>query len=127
MKLTTESTGYKAPKMDAKYSQEQKTDFIKIGDPESAEAQESEHEYRTSVQGVLLERGRMNMDGGPVGRYKIEQEDGTPVTFLGSVILDDKMSLVDVGTDVFIGYAGSTKSAKAGRSKTKQYDVFTSE
>lgn len=129
--MTTEGTSATSAKTtgkrDEKYSKEQKTDFIKIGDPESAEAKDSDHEYRTSVSGVLLERGRMNMSGGVVGRYKIEQEDDAPVTFLGSVILDDKMSLVEVGTDVYVGYIGSEKSSTAGHSRTKMFEVFTAE
>lgn len=113
-------------KRDAKYGKEIKSDFIKIGDPESDDAKDSEYEFRLSVAGVLLEKDRMNMSGGPVGKYKIEQNGGEsdPVTFLGSTILDDKMGLVAVGTDVYVGYTGSKKSATTGHSATKLYEVF---
>lgn len=113
--------------MPGKYGKKISTDFVKIGDPESEEAKDSEYDYRIFVAGVLMESGRKNMSGGQVGSYKIEQEDGSVVTFLGSVILDDLLSLIEIGTDLYVKYDGLKKSTQAGHSPTKQYVVFTAD
>lgn len=120
VELTTE-------KRDAKYGKELKTDFVKIGDPDSQEAKDSDYKYVNHVNGVLLEIGRMNMSGGPVGRYKLEQESGDAISFLGTTILDDKLSLAEVGQDVWVGFVGTEKSKTTGHSPTKLFEVFIAE
>lgn len=111
--------------MGAKYSKEITTNFVKIG--VKVEGDEDEQVYVEELAGILLEKDRMNMSGGPVGRYKIEQENGEIVTFLGGVILDDKLSMIEIGTDIEIKYLGAEKSSAAGHSPTKQYSVFVAE
>ncbi len=120
-KIGNELTQEKRPE---RYAKELKTDFVKIGDPESAKAKESDYEYRKVVNGVLLEKGTMNMSGGPVGRYKLDQENGDPVSFLGSVMLDDKLALAEVGDDVYVAWTGSEKSSTTGHSDTGLFEVF---
>lgn len=111
----------------SKYGKEISTDFVKIGDPDSEEAKESEYTYVKSVQGVLLEKDAKNMSGGRVGSYKVQDEGHEPVSFLGSVTLDDKMGLLEVGDDIFIAYDGLKKSATAGHSAMKQFIVRKAE
>lgn len=80
-------------------------------------------DYPTEIEGTLIEKDEVTMQGDVVGRYKIEREDESVVTVLGSAILDDYLSTIEPGTEVKIVFTGTTKSK--GGFNTKQYDVFT--
>ncbi|KKL24772.1 hypothetical protein LCGC14_2411980 [marine sediment metagenome] len=114
-----------SPETDKKYTKEITTNFVKIG--VRGEGDDDAQAFVTEIAGILLEKDRMNMSGGPVGRYKIEQANDEIVTFLGGVILDDKLSMIEIGSDILIKYTGAEKSSAAGHSPTKQYAVFVAE
>lgn len=95
-------------------------DFVILGGKD-----EDGNAYPTEVEGTLIEKGEVVMSGNPVGRYKIERENGTVVTVLGSSILDDYLGEVEPGTEIKIVFTGTTK-AKSGFA-TKTYDVFKAE
>lgn len=113
----------------SKYSQEVTSDFLKFGTPAQAAAYAEENPEEKAVfveeiEGVLTSSESIIMDGRPVGKYKMEKEDGSTVAFLGSVILDDKLSGIEIGADIRIELAGTEKSKTAGHSATKLFRVF---
>ena len=80
-----------------------------------------------SLEGVLMASDGIMMQGKRVGKYKLENEDGDTIAFLGTVILDDKLSTIEIGTDIRIELAGSQKSATPGHSPTRLFKVFKAE
>lgn len=114
-----------SPEKDKRYGKQITTNFVKIGVRQEGDAEDQV--IVAEISGILTEKDRVNMSGGPVGRYKIEDSDGKITTFLGGVILDDLLSLIEIGSDVFIKYTGAEKSAAAGHSPTKQFEVFVAE
>ena len=84
------------------------TNFVKLEDVGS------------SVEGTLIEKSSMTFPGGGVvGRYKLEQDDGTIQTVMGSTALDDLLEAVPEGVYLRVTYTGDQKT-RAGR-KVKQY------
>ena len=116
----------------SKYTKEISSDFVKFGDEVAAAAalaadSEDTTVFVTELEGVLVSSDSIIMQGKPVGKYKLETEDGNTVAFLGSVILDDKLGTVEIGADIRIELVGSEKSATAGHSPTKQFRVLLAE
>lgn len=116
----------------SKYTKEVTSDFVKFGDKVAVAAAVAADPDDTTVfveelEGNLVSSESITMQGKPVGKYKIEKENGEIVAFLGSVILDDKLSTVEIGTDIRIELVGSEKSATAGHSPTKQFRVYIAE
>ncbi len=107
-----------------KYTKEITSDFKTFG-PEGAEDDRGVPVLQ-EIAGVLESVERVNMQGGPVGRYKIEREDGLKVGFLGGAILDDKLGGLEIGTDVRIVFDGFEK-AKPGKSPMKLFRVYVAE
>lgn len=80
-------------------------------------------EVVTEVEGKLVERGTVPFANGRVGRYYVEAADGRKIGVLGSMVLDDYMNDVEIGTEVRIVYRGTERTK--GKRDMKQYDVFT--
>jgi hypothetical protein len=56
--------------------------------------------------------------------YKIETKEGNKTVF-GTVVLDQKMIGISVGTEVKIEYTGEKVNKKKGQNAIKLFDVFT--
>lgn len=110
----------------SKYSKEISSDFIKFG-VKPTDGSDDDGVYVTELEGTLDSIDSIFMQGKPVGKYKMTKEDGSNVAFLGSVILDDKLGGVEIGSDIRIEMVGSEKSTTAGHSPTKQFRVFLAE
>lgn len=110
-----------------KYTKEISSDFVKFG-VKPTDGSDDDSVYVTELMGTLDAVESVIMQGKPVGKYKITNaETGNVTAFLGSVLLDDKLSLVEIGTDILIEYTGSEKSATPGHSPTKQFKVTAAE
>ena len=79
-------------------------------------------EENAELVGILVEKGMQSFPNGDVGRYKIQIEDGTVSSFLGSTVLDDLLARIPEGTDLKIVYTGTVQS-RAKRA-VKQYKLF---
>lgn len=106
-----------------KYSTEVSSDFVKFGEPVEGD----DSTFVSGISGILISKDSVQMQGKDVGKYKIEVEGGGEVAFLGSVLLDDKLELIEIGTDILIEMTGLKKSTTAGHSPTKQFRVFVAE
>ena len=116
----------------SKYATEVTSDFVKFGTEADAKVYAEANPDETAVfveelEGVLMASDSIIMQGKPVGKYKLETENGDIVAFLGTVILDDKLSVIEIGTDIRIELAGSQKSRTPGHSPTRQFRVFKAE
>ncbi len=110
----------------SKYTKEISSDFVKIG-VKPTDGSDEDSVYVSELEGVLESVDSIMMQGRPVGKYLLTKEDGSQVAFLGSVILDDKLKLIEIGSDIRIEFVGSEKSSTAGHSPTKQFRVFIAE
>lgn len=77
------------------------TNFAKLG---------SGKEDVKEVEGTLIEKSSMTFGSGDkandVGRYKLQDDDDTIVTVLGSVKIDDLLESVPLGTYVKLEFVG---------------------
>lgn len=110
--------------MPDKYTKEITSDFRSFG--VKGEEDERGMPLIQELAGVLDSSELVNMQGGRVGKYKIELENGEKVGFLGGAILDDKLGSVEIGTDIKIVFDGFEK-AKPGKSAMKKFQVFMAE
>jgi len=72
------------------------------------------------MEGKLVSVGPGKFEGSKV--YTLEKPDGSAVTIFGSVILDDRMSEVEVGNYVKIVYKGTVKTGSGKNAKL--FDVY---
>lgn len=80
----------------------------------------------TMIEGTILSRDIQKFaNGTEVGRYRLEQENGEAVTFLGSTQLDEFLGKVPDGAFVRITLTGKSKTG-ANRSM-KEYTVEVAE
>jgi hypothetical protein len=79
-----------------------------------------------SIEGTILSRDIQKFaNGTEVGRYRLEQENGEAVTFLGSTQLDEFLGKVPDGSFVRVTLTGKSKTG-ANRSM-KEYTVEVAE
>ncbi len=96
-------------------------DYYKFGeDPGEDREDGDDAKYTLELAGVIKSKN-FNRNGS--GSFKMELEDETVVKFSGTVDLDDKMELIEVGEDVQIKLVGSRKADVKGHSPTKLFEV----
>jgi hypothetical protein len=78
-----------------------------------------------SITGQLLTKTITRINGSQVGKYTVKViTDGKAhdVSFLGSVLLDEKLSRIAIGSNIFISYTGDEA---AGGNTMKRFNVAT--
>lgn len=83
------------------------------------------NEIGDSVEGFLIEKSEQQFTESAVGRYKIECDDGSQTSFLGSTDMDDKLGLIEIGQYIRVTLAGTVKS-RNGRD-IRQFTVEVSD
>lgn len=73
------------------------------------------------LQGVLVSK-EAGVGQNDSNLYRFETKDGENVSLWGSVVLDDRLAQVDLGTELKISYKGKVKNEQSGRS-FKSYEV----
>ena len=79
------------------------------------------------ITGRLIVKGSTRISGAPVGKYTIQSiVDGKikDVSFLGSVLLDEKMSRIANGSNIYVAFTGEEPIGNAGN-KMKHFTVAT--
>jgi len=56
--------------------------------------------------------------------YTIEQDDGKLKIVFGTMILDSRMSMIPIGSEVKIVFKGTKEATKKGHNDTKLFDVY---
>jgi hypothetical protein len=77
------------------------------------------------ITGRLVVKGNTRINGATVGKYTIQEiQDGKvkDVSFLGSVLLDEKLSRIPNGSNIFISYLGEIPTGDKGN-KMKKFNV----
>lgn len=75
------------------------------------------------VEGILDLRERITIQGKPVIRYTVKQDNGEYVTFLGTADLITKLRAADVGLRVSITCIGEDTMVKRGDNCMKLFEV----
>lgn len=75
------------------------------------------------VEGILDLRERITIQGKPVIRYTVKQDNGEYVTFLGTADLITKLRAGDVGLRVSIACIGEDTMVKRGDNCMKLFEV----
>ena len=104
-----------------KYTEKVTSDYFRFGDEPAEREKDDDANYTKVLAGILRSKG-YNRNGS--GSYKIEQENGELVKFSGTVDLDDKLELVEIGDDIQITLVGERKSDTKGHSATKLFEVM---
>lgn len=76
------------------------------------------------LQGILINKTQTTIKGGNrIGKYTIKKQDGKKVAFLGSVQLDEKMSNIGLGQDVWVQFTHKESLGDTGN-EMKCFKVF---
>lgn len=78
------------------------------------------------VEGILLARERVTIQGKPVIQYMLEKTNGVVVKFFGTADLLQKLKPAHVGYFLSIACRGEDKTVKRGENCMKVFDVFAS-
>ena len=88
--------------------------FITLG-----KSEDSDGKVITEVEGEVVEMDFVTFPNGTVGKYRLRGDDGVEFGLLGSVVLDDYFTDIEVGQYVRIQYTGTNRTGQ-GR-ETKDY------
>lgn len=78
------------------------------------------------VEGILLARERVSIQGKPVIQYMLEKSNGIVVKFFGTTDLLQKLKPAHVGYFFSIACRGEDKMVKRGENCMKVFEVFVS-
>jgi|SRR3972149_1321661 len=76
-----------------------------------------------TVEGTLIEKSSMTIRNNVVGRYKLEQDDQTIVTVLGSTKIDDLLAQVPTGLYIKLSYLGDLSTSSGMKLKDVSLEV----
>lgn len=97
------------------------TDFVNLGKTKI----EGTDTVVNEIEGTLIEKGSIPFGGNVVGRYKLQKEDGTIVTVLGSTKMDDLLESIPTGIYIKVEVTGTVPTK--GGFEMKDYKLSIEE
>lgn len=78
------------------------------------------------VEGLLVSVLRVKIENKDAVRYIVLQDDDELVSFLGTYMINTKLSLADKGHRISVRYEGENKAVKRGENCMKTFAVMVS-